>query len=95
MHCMPATALQSKHGSPICNLLVPCSKYYAEKSSMHRKGPRVLHCWHLACSLRFVPSIDHCSKYYAEKSSTYREDGRDFDIQYGSGRLSGFLSKVL
>lgn len=41
-----------------------------------------------------APALGACSKYYAEKSSTYREDGRDFDIQYGSGRLSGFLSKV-
>lgn len=41
-----------------------------------------------------APALGARSKYYAEKSSTYREDGRDFDIQYGSGRLSGFLSKV-
>jgi phytepsin len=44
------------------------------------------------CSYFSIPCYLH-SKYTAEKSSTYREDGRDFDIQYGSGRLSGFLSK--
>eukprot|EP00041_Stephanoeca_diplocostata_P005933 m.71532 g.71532 ORF g.71532 m.71532 type:complete len:378 (-) comp16083_c0_seq1:165-1298(-) len=32
-------------------------------------------------------------KYDSSKSSTYQRDGRIFDIRYGSGPVSGFLSK--
>ena len=32
------------------------------------------------------------NKYDAKSSSSYKEDGQDFDIQYGSGSLSGFTS---
>lgn len=32
-------------------------------------------------------------KYNAQKSWTYKEDGRDFAIEYGSGSLSGYLSR--
>ncbi|KAL4434312.1 hypothetical protein ABPG75_000753 [Micractinium tetrahymenae] len=44
------------------------------------------------CSYLSIACYLH-SKYYAERSHTYKEDGRDFAIQYGSGRLSGFLSR--
>lgn len=32
-------------------------------------------------------------KYNSEKSSTYAEDGRKFEIQYGTGSMKGFVSK--
>ena len=32
------------------------------------------------------------SKYNSRKSSTYKPDGTKFDIHYGSGSLSGFMS---
>jgi len=32
------------------------------------------------------------TRYHSEKSSTYKENGTDFEIRYGSGSMSGFLS---
>ena len=32
------------------------------------------------------------SKYNSAKSKTYKADGTKFDIHYGSGSLSGFMS---
>merc|ERR1712020_608023 len=32
------------------------------------------------------------NKYNAARSSSYKADGRKFEIRYGSGSLSGFLS---
>ena len=44
----------------------------------------------------WVPSTEcnSCkhSKYNHDKSSTYISDGSDFNIQYGSGKVNGFLS---
>eukprot|EP00892_Ulva_mutabilis_P007609 jgi/Ulvmu1/521/UM001_0529.1 len=44
------------------------------------------------CSYISVPCYFH-NQYTAEKSTTYEEDGTEFKIQYGSGSLSGYLSK--
>lgn len=46
------------------------------------------------CSIFNIACFLH-SKYTSEASSTYEEDGREFAIQYGSGQLSGFLSRDL
>ncbi|KAG7667892.1 hypothetical protein Ndes2526B_g01699 [Nannochloris sp. 'desiccata'] len=44
------------------------------------------------CSFFNIACYLH-NKYTAENSKTYVEDGRDFAIQYGSGALTGYLSK--
>merc|ERR1719449_89631 len=40
--------------------------------------------WELACRTHH--------RYDSSKSSTYKENGTDFEIHYGSGSMSGFLS---
>ena len=44
------------------------------------------------CSILIIACYLH-KKYTAEASSTYQDDGRGFEIQYGSGSLTGFLSR--
>src|SRR6201986_3013162 len=42
-------------------------------------------CGSIACYLH--------SKYDSSQSSTYKKNGSDFEIRYGSGELSGFVSQ--
>jgi len=44
------------------------------------------------CSFIQIPCDLH-KKYYSSKSSSYVKNGTEFSIQYGSGKMSGFLSE--
>jgi len=44
------------------------------------------------CGFFDIPCWTH-NRYYSERSSTYVANGTTFDIEYGSGSLSGFLSQ--
>jgi len=47
----------------------------------------------VGCTHCGLPFISHKSKYDDSKSSTYEADGTEFNIQYGSGSVTGFFSK--
>jgi len=46
----------------------------------------------VGCTHCGLPFIAKKSKYDHDKSSTYVQDGKDFEIMYGSGSVSGFFS---
>lgn len=46
----------------------------------------------VGCKHCGIPFIAEKHKYNHETSNTYVEDGKDFDIMYGSGSVSGFFS---
>ena len=47
----------------------------------------------VGCKHCGLPFIGKKSKYDHDKSSSYAEDGKDFEIMYGSGSVSGFFSQ--
>jgi Eukaryotic aspartyl protease len=46
----------------------------------------------VGCTHCGLPFIAKKHKYDHDKSSTYQQDGKDFEIMYGSGSVSGFFS---
>jgi len=46
----------------------------------------------VGCKHCGLPFISNKSKYDHAKSSSYAEDGKDFNIMYGSGSVAGFFS---
>ena len=46
----------------------------------------------VGCTHCGIPFIAKKHKYNHQGSSTYQEDGKDFEIMYGSGSVSGFFS---
>lgn len=46
----------------------------------------------VGCTHCGLPFIGKKHKYDHEKSSSYTQDGKDFEIMYGSGSVSGFFS---
>lgn len=47
--------------------------------------------WVPSSQCKTLACLPH-NKYHSEQSSTYKKDGRTLEIQYGSGKISGFLS---
>jgi hypothetical protein len=47
----------------------------------------------VGCKHCGIPFIGHKSKYEHKSSSSYVEDGKDFEILYGSGSVSGYFSQ--
>ncbi len=47
----------------------------------------------VGCTHCGIPFISKKSKYDHSKSSSYTQDGKNFDIMYGSGSVSGFFSE--
>lgn len=47
----------------------------------------------VGCKHCGLPFIGKKSKYNHDSSSTYVEDGKDFEIMYGSGSVSGYFSQ--
>ena len=48
--------------------------------------------WVYASNCHSIACLTH-SKYNSKKSTTYEKDGQAFDITYGSGSVSGYVSK--
>ena len=50
------------------------------------------YCWLINISGDLLCNVGVHHRYYSSKSSTYKANGTKFEIKYGSGSLSGFLS---
>jgi hypothetical protein len=58
--------------------------------------------WHAVSFVSNIPAVNNNAnlhpvvhhKYDSAKSSSYKEDGRKMQIQYGTGSMKGFISKV-